>query len=99
MKFLPFILIFQIHGLKKRHAKRRLTSPKFLDSYAEVLKEDAPIVFKTDNRGLFEYSLVTFNNYGMHFEYVSLDLHNSPENEDNVETEYENKFSKKRSYL
>ncbi|MCK8624241.1 tRNA (guanosine(46)-N7)-methyltransferase TrmB [Apilactobacillus xinyiensis] len=80
---------------KKRHAKRRLTSPKFLDSYAEVLKKDAPLVFKTDNRGLFEYSLVTFNNYGMHFDYVSLDLHNSPENEDNVETEYENKFSKK----
>ncbi|UDM32575.1 tRNA (guanosine(46)-N7)-methyltransferase TrmB [Lentilactobacillus laojiaonis] len=80
---------------KKRHAKRRLTSPRFLDTYKEVLSDDGNIEFKTDNRGLFEYSLTSLNNYGMKFEYVSLDLHKSPENEENVETEYEQKFSKK----
>lgn len=80
---------------KKRHAKRRLTSPKFLDSYKKVLKKDAPIVFKTDNRGLFEYSIITFNNYGMYFDLLSLDLHNSEYMEDNIETEYEHKFSAK----
>ncbi|AQW21936.1 tRNA (guanosine(46)-N7)-methyltransferase TrmB [Lentilactobacillus curieae] len=78
---------------KTRHAKRRLTSPGFLKSYQDVLKTDGEIEFKTDNRGLFEYSLGSFNNYGMQFEYVSLDLHKSPEAEDNVETEYEQKFS------
>ncbi|MCZ3394129.1 tRNA (guanosine(46)-N7)-methyltransferase TrmB, partial [Enterococcus faecium] len=46
-------------------------------------------------QGLFEYSLYSLNNYGMTFEGVWLDLHNSEENEDNVETEYEHKFSAK----
>ncbi|GAY72819.1 tRNA (guanosine(46)-N7)-methyltransferase TrmB [Lentilactobacillus kosonis] len=80
---------------KSRHAKRRLTSPGFLKSYQAVLQEDGSIEFKTDNRGLFEYSLISFNNYGMNYEYVSLDLHNSPEAITNVETEYEQKFSPK----
>ena len=35
------------------------------------------------------------NNYGMHFDGVWLDLHNSEENEHNVETEYEQKFAAK----
>ena len=78
---------------KKRHAKRRLTSPDFLNVYRQLLKKDGLIEFKTDNRGLFEYSLqsVTENNY--HLDYVSLDLHNSPEADDNIMTEYERKFS------
>ena len=78
---------------KKRHAKRRLTSPSFLNVYRYLLKKDGYIEFKTDNRGLFEYSLqsVTENNY--HLDYVSLDLHNSPEADDNIMTEYERKFS------
>ena len=78
---------------KKRHAKRRLTSPDFLNVYRQLLKKDGLIEFKTDNRGLFEYSLqsVTENNY--HLDYVSLDLHNSPEAGDNIMTEYERKFS------
>ena len=78
---------------KKRHAKRRLTSPDFLNVYRQLLKKDGLIEFKTDNRGLFEYSLqsVTENQY--HLDYVSLDLHNSPEAEDNIMTEYERKFS------
>ncbi|WP_283678288.1 tRNA (guanosine(46)-N7)-methyltransferase TrmB [Lentilactobacillus sp. Marseille-Q4993] len=80
---------------KTRHEKRRLTSKRFLETYQKVLSEDGTIEFKTDNRGLFEFSLISFNNYPMEFEYVSLDLHNSPENEDNIETEYEHKFSPK----
>ena len=78
---------------KKRHAKRRLTSSAFLNVYRRLLKKDGVIEFKTDNRGLFEYSLqsVTENNY--HLDYVSLDLHNSPEAGDNIMTEYERKFS------
>lgn len=80
---------------KKRHAKRRLTSPLFLKTYKHVLAEDGDIEFKTDNRGLFEYTLVTMNNFPMKFDYVSLDLHKSPENETNIETEYEQKFSPK----
>lgn len=78
---------------KKRHAKRRLTSSAFLDVYKNILADNGQIEFKTDNRGLFEYSLISINQYGMNLEYVSLDLHHSPEMETNVMTEYERKFS------
>ncbi|MEK4700801.1 tRNA (guanosine(46)-N7)-methyltransferase TrmB [Solibacillus sp. FSL R7-0668] len=79
---------------KVRHAKRRLTHENFLKLYENVLVDNGEIHFKTDNRGLFEYSLMSMNAYGMALNYVSLDLHvNMPE--DNVMTEYEEKFSKK----
>lgn len=80
---------------KSRHAKRRLTSPQFLAGYQTVLPDNGVVEFKTDNRGLFEYSLTSFNNYGLTFDEVYLDLHRSDANEDNVETEYEQKFSAK----
>ena len=78
---------------KKKHAKRRLTSSAFLDVYKNILAIDGQIEFKTDNRGLFEYSLLSVTQYGMNLEYVCLDLHHSPEMETNVMTEYERKFS------
>ena len=79
---------------KKKHAKRRLTHETFLKAYETVLKPQGEIHFKTDNRGLFEYSLVSFSEYGMLLKQVWLDLHK----EDipwNVMTEYEEKFSAK----
>lgn len=78
---------------KKRHAKRRLTYSTFLDVYKLILKEGGHLIFKTDNRPFFEYSLVSMNNYGAHFFDVCLDLHHSDGYEDNVMTEYEKKFS------
>lgn len=80
---------------KSRHAKRRLTSHTFLPIYQTLLKETGHIEFKTDNRGLFEYSLVSLNNYAMKFVYISLDLHHSEYMEDNIMTEYERKFCQK----
>lgn len=79
---------------KKRHEKRRLTHESFLRVYEDVLVDNGEIHFKTDNRGLFEYSLVSFSQYGLLLKYVSLDLHNS-EMEGNIMTEYEEKFSAK----
>ena len=46
---------------KKKHANRRLTSPLFLDKYDKIFKNDKVIEMKTDNRNLFEYSLVTLS--------------------------------------
>lgn len=80
---------------KNSHEKRRLTSSKFLDVYHKILVNDGVIEFKTDNRGLFEYSLVSLNQYPLDLETVNLDLHHSPENETNIMTEYERKFCKK----
>jgi tRNA (guanine-N7-)-methyltransferase len=37
--------------------KRRLTSPRFLDMYKPMIKSGGIIHFKTDNTGLFDYSL------------------------------------------
>ncbi len=79
---------------KTRHAKRRLTHPYYLDKYRRMLTDNGEIHFKTDNQGLFEYSLHSMSSYGMSFKNVSLDLHKS-EMEGNMMTEYEEKFSTK----
>jgi tRNA (guanine-N7-)-methyltransferase len=77
---------------KKKHAKRRLTSPIFLNLYEKISSSSVNIQMKTDNKALFAYSLEMFNNNGYHFNRVSLDL---PESDDNVSTEYEKKFRNK----
>ncbi|MBN8209494.1 tRNA (guanosine(46)-N7)-methyltransferase TrmB [Bacillus sp. NTK071] len=83
---------------KNRHEKRRLTYKTFLDLYRVVMKPNSEVHFKTDNQGLFEYSLHSFSAYGMTLNNVSLDLHQS-KMEDNVMTEYEEKFSSKGSRI
>jgi len=75
---------------KKRHAKRRLTSNIFLSLYDKVFEGTPHVIQKTDNIGLFAYSLESLSKYGYTLEKVSLDLQN--EDIDNVVTEYENKF-------
>ncbi|GGA82575.1 tRNA (guanosine(46)-N7)-methyltransferase TrmB [Ornithinibacillus halotolerans] len=79
---------------KNRHEKRRLTFRTFLERYEEVLHPSGELIFKTDNRGLFEYSLVSFSEYGLLLKEVSLDLHRDDDPE-NIMTEYEEKFSAK----
>ncbi|KHF39673.1 tRNA (guanosine(46)-N7)-methyltransferase TrmB [Halalkalibacter okhensis] len=79
---------------KNRHEKRRLTYKGFLEMYEQVLVDGGEIHFKTDNQGLFEYSLESFAGYGMTLHNVSLDLHRSGI-KGNVMTEYERKFSSK----
>lgn len=79
---------------KTRHDKRRLTYKTFLQQYEEILIKNGEVHFKTDNQGLFEYSLISFSEYGMLLKYISLDLHKS-DFEGNIMTEYEEKFSQK----
>lgn len=79
---------------KNRHEKRRLTYSSFLDHYKKVLGEEGRIELKTDNQGLFEYSLERFSASGFILKEVSLDLHAISDLK-NVKTEYEEKFSKK----
>ena len=78
---------------KERHAKRRLTSNIFLDKYSKIFKNNYIIEMKTDNIDLFNYSVESLKNYGYVIEYITNDLHS--ENIDNIETEYEHKFSSK----
>lgn len=82
---------------KARHAKRRLTYHKNLENYRSVLGEDGFIEFKTDNEGLFEFTLEEIEAAGCSIVEMTRDLH-SPESEKLYEsarytTEYEEKFS------
>ncbi|OON88286.1 tRNA (guanosine(46)-N7)-methyltransferase TrmB [Oribacterium sp. C9] len=81
---------------KDRQANRRLTSPVFMKIYREFLKSDGQLEFKTDNMGLFDYSLESVPESGWKLSQVTRDLHNDPSmNEGNIMTEYEEKFSAK----
>jgi tRNA (guanine-N7-)-methyltransferase len=80
---------------KPRHAKRRLTHESFLKRYEKITAKDGLLCFKTDNRLLFEYSLVSLTDYGMKLIDVALDLHQREDLDWNVMTEYEQKFSAK----
>ncbi len=76
---------------KNRHEKRRLTYPEMLRIYKKVLKDNAEIHFKTDNRSFFEYSLHAFVNEGFSLRRITYDLHAGVERE-NAMTEYETRF-------
>lgn len=81
---------------KERHAKRRLTSPLFLEIYDNILGKNGVVCFKTDNRSLFDYSLETIQDTSpWQLKDVTYDLHHSPFSAHNVMTEYEEKFSSK----
>ena len=78
---------------KDRHAKRRLTSDRFLARYARILAPEGRVEFKTDNTDLFDFSLESAESCGWTLSEVTRDLHNSPAAEGNVMTEYEERFS------
>ena len=72
--------------------KQRLTHERFLTIYSGILKPNGEIFFKTDNPGLFEFSLNSFSDFGLRLKNITFDLHNSGF-EGNIMTEYETKFS------
>ena len=78
---------------KKRHEKRRLTSPLFLEKYESIFKKRNEIELKTDNVDLFCYSIKSLNNNGYFIEDITFDL--AKRNDlNNIKTEYEEKFTK-----
>ena len=80
---------------KAGHAKRRLTHRIYLEKYKKLLRDGGTLVFKTDNAGLFDFSLEEFEAFGLEILWMTRDLHNSPQAEGNVMTEYERNFSEK----
>lgn len=83
---------------KDRHARRRLTSDEFLNRYENIFKKDKEIHQKTDNRNLFEFSVISLVNNGYKLEDLSLDLHNS-DRENIIMSEYEKKFVSKNNVI
>ncbi len=80
---------------KKGYAKRRLTHAGFLARYREALVEGGMLKLKTDNEGLFDFSLEQFAQAGLTVEWSTRDLHHSEKAEGNVITEYERNFSER----
>lgn len=77
---------------KDRHAKRRLTSRQFLNKYDQCLKKSGEVIFKTDNRALFDFSLKEIEASKWDIRTITYDLHNSEYVTDNIMTEYEERF-------
>ncbi len=81
---------------KDRHAKRRLTSVQFLERYEKILVKEGHVIFKTDNKDLFDFSLEQVEQ-AQNWELLNhtFDLHHSEYIEGNVMTEYETRFVEK----
>ena len=77
--------IFSADGLNKSAREK----------YKKLLKDGGLLIFKTDNVGLFDFSLEEFAEFGLKIEWMTRDLHNSERAEGNVMTEYEKNFSEK----
>ncbi len=92
IKFSGMYLLFSDPWHKKPHYKRRLTYRKFLENYAEILKPNGFLYFKTDNRNLFEFTVEELKVSAFAPEKVSLDFH--AEFESGHMTMYEQKFKK-----
>ncbi len=81
---------------KKHDEKNRFTHESFLKLYDRIFKKDKHIILKTDNKGLFAYSLETLSNYWYIFDTVSLDLHNDERNIPNIMTDFEMQYFKEK---
>lgn len=76
---------------KARHEKRRLTSDSFLIQYRDILCDSGQIIMKTDNCGLFDYSVwnIGFNKY---FKIIKTDEDYQLDDTNDAMSEYERKF-------
>ena len=78
---------------KKRTFNRRLTYRKKLEGYKRICSKGAALEFKTDNDELFDFSLEELKAAGLCPQRVEYDLHASDLAENNIMTEYEEKFT------
>ena len=79
---------------KKQDERKRFTHESYLKLYDRIFKKNKHIIMKTDNKGLFQYSLMTLSQYWYTFKRVSLDLHNDENPISNIPTDWENKCIK-----
>jgi len=81
---------------KKHDEKKRFTHESYLKLYDKIFKKNKHIILKTDNKGLFAYSLEALSQYWYSFERVSLDLHNDENKIDNIMTDFEKQYFKEK---
>ena len=78
---------------KRSMIKKRLTYRDKLYQYFDILKKDGIVTFKTDNTGLFEFTLQEVRAANLRILEITRDLHECENADDNIVTEYEKKFS------
>ena len=75
------------------YIRQRLTHPRFLEIYKELLVPGGFIRFKTDSKDFFEYSLEQFQEAGFDIIRAVTDLYKEEDVlADNIQTEYERRF-------
>ena len=79
---------------KAHDESKRFTHISYLKLYDRIFKKDKHIILKTDNKGLFAYSLETLSQYWYEFKRVSLDLHNDENPISNIMTDFEKQYFK-----
>lgn len=79
---------------KKIDEKKRFTHESYLKLYDRIFKKNKHIILKTDNKGLFAYSLETLSQYWYSFNRVSLDLHHDENPIPNIMTDFERVYFK-----
>jgi len=82
---------------KDRKAKKRLTSPRFLDIYKKILKRGGVVNLKTDSQGLYEYTLEQIEEKKLKIEENNQDIYASSDIEDvtGIQTTFEKKHLEK----
>jgi len=76
---------------KKRYHKRRLTSNLFIERMLKITTDTSEFKFKTDNKDLFEYTLLVWEDYPLRLTEFSVDFRRNEHNDDAI-TEYEQHF-------
>lgn len=74
--------------------KKRLTSPRFLEKYKQILKHEGPINLKTDNDNLHAYTSEKIEELGLKLHVKTEDLYNSEHADEvlSIKTYYEKKY-------
>jgi tRNA (guanine-N7-)-methyltransferase len=82
---------------KDRQAKKRLTSPRFLDIYKKILKKGGVVNLKTDSQELYEYTLEQIEEKKLKIEENNPDIYASSDIEDvtDIQTTFEKKHLEK----
>lgn len=84
---------------KKHDEKKRFTHESYLKLYDKIFKKNKHIILKTDNKGLFAYSLESLSQYWYSFDRVSLDLHHDENKIDNIMTDFEKQYFKENRQI
>ncbi|MCL1858123.1 MAG: tRNA (guanosine(46)-N7)-methyltransferase TrmB [Oscillospiraceae bacterium] len=77
---------------KRYQHNKRLTSPVFLEIYKKIIKSNAEIILKTDNKDFFDFSVKSLSSNGFEIKHKTYDLYNSEFIDNNIQTEYEKIF-------